>query len=165
MIALAAGSDAKTSYAVYSANKITLLDSELKAKAEFTAPSRIEDLRVADDGSRIILQTASELIFLSGDPLSKERSIALKGRKAVLGTKPILISGNIVDLFSDDGKEIGSFKLPENPISLETISVVSSDRISFVGRNRQLLLVDRAGQVLLREDLSGASIYSVRIGR
>lgn len=161
MIALKSGADAKTGYVVYVANKITLLDSELKAKADFVAPSRIEDLRVADDGSGIILKTASELIFLSADSLSKERSIALKGRKAVLASQPILVSGNMVELFSDKGEEIGSFKLPESPISMETIFVVSPEKIGFTGRNRQLLLVNKEGEVLLRENLRGASIYSV----
>jgi tetratricopeptide (TPR) repeat protein len=161
---LAVSSGPEKTYAVYSGRTVTLLDSELKPKAEFTASSPVEDLYAADR-SGIIVQTASELIFLDSGNLAQVKRVPLLGRNVVFTDQLLLVSGREVYVFSGDGKEIGLFRLPENPINVRGISYISPDRMSFIDRNRRWLLVNREGRVLLREDLSGASIYSVRVGK
>lgn len=150
-------------YVVYHARGVTLLDKNLQSQAEFTSPAVIDGVVLSDDHKAIIVQTGSELIFLDAESLSKERTVALKGRRALLRPAPLLVSGRQVELLSGEGKAIATFKLPGDPLNFESISVISSDRISYVDRRRRLILVDKGGRVLLREQLAGASIYRLNL--
>ncbi|MBW7857259.1 MAG: tetratricopeptide repeat protein [Leptonema sp. (in: Bacteria)] len=115
---------------------------------------------ISENEPIIVAQTDSELIFLDSDA-SVVRKVKLEGRKSKLSPQPILVNGRKVTVLSTTGKTVQDFALPTEPLNLASISSISEDRLSYVDKNKNMILVDPVGKILLEEDLKkvGASVY------
>lgn len=117
---------------------------------------------IRDDNQPVIVaQTASELIFIDTEA-SIIRKVKLEGRKAQINDRSILmISGRQARVLSTTGKVVHDYVLPSDVLNVNSVSAIGENQLSYVDKNNNLILIDIAGKILLKEDLKkvNASVY------